>query len=84
MPPSTPAAGDPGQPGRRRRACLPIPPKHQRPAASAMQMLKDPVFDVFITGHAPFGALPQTMEMILNNEAETLCQVIDYPDDEEV
>ena len=48
-----------------------------------MQMLKDPVFDVFITGHAPFGALPQTMEMIFN-DAETLCQVIDYPDDEEV
>jgi hypothetical protein len=50
--------------------------------ALAMQALKDPVFDVFITGHAPFGALPQTMEMIFN-DAETLCQVIDYPGDEE-
>jgi hypothetical protein len=52
--------------------------------ALAMQMLKDPVFDVFITGHAPFGALPQTMEMIFNDDVETLCQVIDYPGDEEV
>ena len=52
--------------------------------ALAMQMLKDPVFDVFITGHAPFGALPQTMEMIFNDDIETLCQVIDYPGDEEV
>ena len=32
------------------------------------------MFDVFITGHAPFGALPQTMEMIFNNEAETLAR----------
>ena len=52
--------------------------------ALAMRMLKDPVFDVFITGHAPFGALPQTMEMIFNEDAEILCQVIDYPSDEEV
>lgn len=51
--------------------------------ALAMQMLRDPVFDTFITGHAPFGALPQTMELIFNNETETLCQVIDYPDNEE-
>ena len=35
--------------------------------ALAMRVLKDPVFDVFITGHAPFGALPQTMEMIFSD-----------------
>jgi threonine dehydrogenase-like Zn-dependent dehydrogenase len=51
--------------------------------ALAMRMLKDPVFDVFITGHAPFAALPQTMESIFSNGTETLCQVIDYPGDEE-
>jgi hypothetical protein len=50
--------------------------------ALAMQMLKDPVFDVFITGHAPFGALPQTMEMIFNDGIDALCQVIDYPGEE--
>jgi threonine dehydrogenase-like Zn-dependent dehydrogenase len=49
----------------------------------AMRMLKDPVFDIFITGHAPFGALPQTMESIFSDETEALCQVIDYPDSEE-
>jgi NADPH:quinone reductase-like Zn-dependent oxidoreductase len=49
----------------------------------AMRLLEDPIFDVFITGHAPFGALPETMESIFNNGAETLCQVIDYPRDEE-
>lgn len=47
--------------------------------ALALQLLEDPVFDAFITGHAPFGALPQTMESIFNDGAETLCQVIDYP-----
>jgi threonine dehydrogenase-like Zn-dependent dehydrogenase len=51
--------------------------------ALAMRMLEDPVFDAFITGHAPFGALPETMELIFSDRAETLCQVIDYPDSEE-
>jgi threonine dehydrogenase-like Zn-dependent dehydrogenase len=51
--------------------------------ALAMRLLQDPAFDVFITGHAPFGALPQTMEAIFNEGTETLCQVIDYPADEE-
>jgi threonine dehydrogenase-like Zn-dependent dehydrogenase len=51
--------------------------------ALAMRLLEDPVFDAFITGHAPFGALPQTMESIFNDGAETLCQVIDYPGEEE-
>jgi threonine dehydrogenase-like Zn-dependent dehydrogenase len=50
----------------------------------AMRMLADPVFDVFITGRAPFGALPQTMESIFSDGDETLCQVIDYPGDEEI
>jgi threonine dehydrogenase-like Zn-dependent dehydrogenase len=47
--------------------------------ALAMWMLQDPVFDLFLTGHAPFGALPQTMESIFEDGTETLCQVIDYP-----
>jgi hypothetical protein len=46
-------------------------------------LLEDRVFDVFITGHAPFGALPQTMESIFDHGTETLCQVIDYAADEE-
>jgi hypothetical protein len=51
--------------------------------ALAMRLLEDRVFDAFITGHAPFGALPQTMESIFNDGAKTLCQVIDYLGDEE-
>jgi hypothetical protein len=51
--------------------------------ALAMRMLLDPVFDVFITGHAPFNTLPQTMESIFDEGTETLCQVIDYPGEEE-
>jgi hypothetical protein len=51
--------------------------------ALAMRLLEDPIFDTFITGHAPFGALPQIMESIFNGDAETLCQVIDYPGPEE-
>jgi hypothetical protein len=50
----------------------------------AMRMLEDPVFDAFITGHAPFSALPQTMELIFSDGTETLCQVIEYPGEEEV
>jgi NADPH:quinone reductase-like Zn-dependent oxidoreductase len=49
----------------------------------AMRLLENPIFDAFITGRAPFGALPQTMESIFNGDVETLCQVIDYPGDEE-
>ena len=78
-----PAAGDPGQPGWRRRSCSPRPANHQRPAGACHADAQDPVFDVFITGHAPFGALPQTMESIFDDGTETLCQVIDYPVDEE-
>jgi threonine dehydrogenase-like Zn-dependent dehydrogenase len=51
--------------------------------ALALRLLEDPVFDAFITGHAPFGALPQTMESIFDHGAETLCQVIDYPGEKE-
>ena len=51
--------------------------------ALAMRMLEDPVFDSFITGHAPFSALPETMELIFSDGAETLCQVIDYADAKE-
>jgi hypothetical protein len=51
--------------------------------ALAMRLLEDPVFDAFITGHAPFDALPQTMESIFDGDVETLCQVIDYRKDEE-
>jgi hypothetical protein len=51
--------------------------------ALAMRLLQDPIFDHFITGHAPFGALPETMESIFNGDAQTLCQVIDYPGEEE-
>jgi hypothetical protein len=46
-------------------------------------MLYDPVFDAFITGHSPFSALPQTMESIFDDGTDTLCQVIDYPGEEE-
>jgi NADPH:quinone reductase-like Zn-dependent oxidoreductase len=49
----------------------------------ALQLLEDPIFDTFITGHAPFGALPQTMESIFNDSSQILCQVIDYREDEE-
>jgi hypothetical protein len=51
--------------------------------ALAMWMLQDPVFDLFLTGHAPFGALPQIMESIFEDGTEILCQVIDYPGGEE-
>jgi threonine dehydrogenase-like Zn-dependent dehydrogenase len=51
--------------------------------ALALRLLEDSVFDAFITGHAPFGALPQTMESIFEDGTETLCQVIDYRGDEE-
>ena len=49
-----PAAGDPGQPGWRRRGARRPRRTTSDRLALAMRMLADPVFDVFITGHAPF------------------------------
>ena len=50
--------------------------------ALALRRLTDPAFDALLTGHAPFGALPEVMESIFTDGGETLCQVIDYPQDE--
>ena len=45
--------------------------------ALAFRLLEDPVFDHFLTGHAPFAELPETMEQLFVSR-DDLCQVIEY------
>jgi NADPH:quinone reductase-like Zn-dependent oxidoreductase len=50
--------------------------------ALAMEQLKDPVFDAFLTDRSPFSELPETMHALdRRRDDETLCQVIEYPSD---
>jgi len=50
--------------------------------ALALRRLADPSFDALLTGHSPFGHLPETMESIFTDGGATLCQVVDYPQQE--
>ncbi len=47
--------------------------------ALALDELRDPFYDVLLTGHAPLGDLPQTMAAIASGQAPGWCQVVDYP-----
>ncbi len=51
---------------RRDRLCL------------ALDLLRDPVFDVLITGESPFAALPETMARLVTDPGDTLCHVVIY------
>jgi threonine dehydrogenase-like Zn-dependent dehydrogenase len=51
---------------RRDRLCL------------ALDLLRDPVFDVLITGESPFAALPETMARLVTDPGDTLCHVVTY------
>jgi threonine dehydrogenase-like Zn-dependent dehydrogenase len=43
----------------------------------ALEQLRDPAFDLFITGRSPFSELPATMNAI-SADPDALCQVISY------
>ena len=48
----------------------------------ALDLLQDPVFDELITGTSAFAALPQTMERVTGDGPSGLCEVIEYPQEE--
>lgn len=57
--------------------------RHRRTNADrldlAVSLLKDPVFDVFLTGETPFADLPDVVQQLADGELEALCHVIAYP-----
>jgi threonine dehydrogenase-like Zn-dependent dehydrogenase len=44
----------------------------------ALELLRDPAFDVLITGETPFAALPETMARLVTDPGDTLCHVVTY------
>ncbi|WP_028265859.1 zinc-dependent alcohol dehydrogenase [Arthrobacter sp. MA-N2] len=45
----------------------------------AVSLLRDPVFDAFLTGESPFEELPAVFDGLENGELDDLCRVINYP-----
>jgi hypothetical protein len=60
--------------------------RHRRTNADrldlAVSLLKDPVFDAFLTGTSPFAQLPNAVQDLAHGNLEALCHVIEYPTDE--
>jgi threonine dehydrogenase-like Zn-dependent dehydrogenase len=46
--------------------------------ALALELLRDPAFDVLITGASPFGELPAVMERLAAGSLPALCHTITY------
>ncbi|TLM87229.1 zinc-binding alcohol dehydrogenase [Pseudarthrobacter sp. NamE5] len=45
----------------------------------AVSLLRDPVFDAFITGTSPFAELPGVVQDLAHGRLDALCHVIEYP-----
>jgi threonine dehydrogenase-like Zn-dependent dehydrogenase len=58
--------------------------RHRRTTAQrlelAISLLKDPVFDTFLTGSSAFADLPDVVQSLADGKLEALCHVIEYPD----
>ncbi len=48
--------------------------------ALALDLLRDPAFDVLLTGSSPFDELPDVMPRIAAGRLSAVCHTIDYPD----
>jgi threonine dehydrogenase-like Zn-dependent dehydrogenase len=51
--------------------------------ALALDLLRDPVFDVLLTGSSPFAELPDVMTRLAAGSLPALCHVVDYQQDDE-
>jgi len=51
---------------------------HAERLALAMDLLRDPVFDVLISDHRGFAQLPRTMRELAAGELDGMCHVMDY------
>jgi threonine dehydrogenase-like Zn-dependent dehydrogenase len=49
--------------------------------ALALELLRDPAFDAVITGHSPFGELPDVMARLAAGSLPALCHTIIYDPD---
>ena len=45
----------------------------------AVELLRDPVFDAFLTGASPFTDLPAVVQNLADGKLQALCHVIEYP-----
>ncbi|GAA3404055.1 zinc-dependent alcohol dehydrogenase [Pseudarthrobacter polychromogenes] len=61
--------------------------RHRRTNADrlnlAVSLLRDPVFDAFLTGTSPFAELPGVVQDLAHGNREALCHVIEYPGNED-
>jgi hypothetical protein len=48
----------------------------------ALDLLRDPAFDVLLTGEAEFGELPEVMSGLADGSLPALCHTISYPREE--
>ena len=46
--------------------------------ALALELLRDPAFDVLLTGSSPFPKLPEVMARLATGELPALCHTITY------
>ena len=57
--------------------------RHRRTTADRLQLaaslLRDPVFDAFLTGSAAFKELPDVVQQLSDGSLDALCHVIEYP-----
>ncbi len=57
--------------------------RHRRTNADrlrlAVSLLRDPGFDVFLTGSSPLAELPDVVQQLSDGTREALCHVIEYP-----
>jgi hypothetical protein len=57
--------------------------RHRRTSSErlelAVSLLRDPVFDAFLTGESQFEELPEVFHALENGEPDVLCRVINYP-----
>jgi threonine dehydrogenase-like Zn-dependent dehydrogenase len=60
--------------------------RHRRTNADrlnlAVSLLKDPVFDAFLTGTSRFAELPKVVQDLADGHLDALCHVIEYPCDD--
>ncbi|KRC55052.1 MULTISPECIES: zinc-dependent alcohol dehydrogenase [unclassified Nocardioides] len=54
---------------------------HRDRLTLALELLRDPAFDVLLTGSSPFGELPAVMARIASGDLPGLCHTIDYSEE---
>lgn len=54
---------------------------HRRRLNLAMSLLRDPVFDLLLSGESPFAEMPGLMPHLTASPAGTLCHTVSYPGD---